>query len=100
MIIFEKERERERERESKRALLSLIVFYRSHQSLFLLSGYRGTKGMHYYNWGTGDKYYNSGNRRYILQQGEQRMYYYKKGLGDALLQHWERDKYYNRGNRG
>ena len=27
------------------------------------------------------------------------MYYYKKGLGDALLQHWERDKYYNRGNR-
>ena len=56
--------------------------------------------MHYYNWGTGDKYYNSGNRRYILQQGEQRMYYYKKGLGDALLQHWERDKYYNMGNRG
>ena len=28
------------------------------------------------------------------------MYYYKKGLGNALLQHWERDKYYNRGNRG
>ena len=59
--------------------------------------------MHYYNWGTGDKYNNSGNRRYILQQGEQGeqgMYYYKKGLGDALLQHWERDKYYNRGNRG
>ena len=65
--------------------------------------------MHYYNWGTGDKYYNSGNRRYILQQGEQRMYYYKKGLGDALLQHWEQrinittggtgDKSYNRGNR-
>ena len=56
--------------------------------------------MHNYNRGTGDKNYNSGNRRYILQQGEQRMHYYKKELGDALLQHWERDKYYNMGNRG
>ena len=81
MIIFEKKRERERE--SKRALLSLIVFYRSHQSLFLLSGYRGTKGMHYYNWGTGDKYYNRGNRECIITTLGTVDKYYNTGTGDG-----------------
>ena len=80
MIIFYKKRKRERE--SKRALLSLIVFHRSHQSLFLLSRYRGTKGMHNYN---------RGNSGCIITTGEQGIKITTVGTGDT---------YYNRGNRG
>ena len=58
--------------------------------------------MHITTRGTGDA---------LLQQGEQRMYYYNRGnrgciittggTGDALLQQGEQGMhYYNRGNRG
>ena len=47
--------------------------------------------MHITTRGTGDKYYNRGNRGCIIATG---------GTGDALLQQGEQEMHYYKGNTG